>query len=239
MKIRAQSGLTLVELLVVVGVVGVLIALLLPTLAASRAKARRTQCLNNLRQQGIALHGFLTDRHSYPLLWYLRGEDGNSTDHVIHWQQALGAQEGSAAGIWRCPSAQFPADHPSLPYGYNAWGSSFFANWIDLGLGGHTILKKGTYGSLAPAIGDSEIISPAEMVAIADFFSGGDVLTRPVADSVDFNGGAKSRHSSKVNVLFCDGHVRSLPVKRIFWDYSDEGLARWNRDHKPHREQLP
>ena len=49
----------------------------------------------------------------------------------------------------------------------------------------------------------------------------------------------KSRFPArKANVVFCDGHVESPTLQFLFEDTSDAALARWNRDHLPHREKL-
>ena len=63
---RTSRGFTLIELLVVIAIIAVLIALLLPAVQAAREAARRAQCVNNMKQIGLALHNYHSTNDTFP-----------------------------------------------------------------------------------------------------------------------------------------------------------------------------
>lgn len=84
-KSYSRHAFTLVELLVVIGIITILISILIPVLSAARESANRVKCASNLRQIGIAMHNYASDHKRYPSLCLM----GSGVTGYFHNQPSL------------------------------------------------------------------------------------------------------------------------------------------------------
>ncbi len=97
-----RSAFTLIELLVVIAIIGVLIALLLPAVQQAREAARRSQCINNMKQLGLAVHNYEGSIGSLPIAGAIRQFPGTTSYFFggwsVHGRILPYLEQGSAYG---------------------------------------------------------------------------------------------------------------------------------------------
>lgn len=180
-KACPRGGLSLVEVLVVLAVIGLLIALLLPAVSQSREAARRAQCLNNLRQVGVALHNYHDQFKVLPPSVVWGGPPG----------EPLGGGELSVGLFDRVAMGRVPGSEPSRVY----------ANWtlmILAALGEPTLYNKCTF-ELPVNHAENAAVRTAEVSVLkcpSDSFSGsGNRYVRDLAVGAGKNAYARGNYA--------------------------------------------
>ena len=219
MPTQNQKPFSLVELLVVIAIIGILSSLLLPSLGNARKASQRSVCVNNLKQQNVALFLFNDDAEFMPLapigndasqwksqLFSYMGDIGDATD--FH-RAELGE------GAFLCPNSNSAATDLGMKGGY---GYNPYLNYT-----------AGIFGT--ERVTFNEISDPTETVATADNSDNSLVwldawILWPSAGEF----WVSSRHKNGLNLMWVDGHVSQ--EKRVTVLAGKNGMTDyyWMRD---------
>lgn len=224
---KRRDGFTLIELLVVMSIIATLSAMLFPVFAKAKERAKATQCLNNLKQIGMAAMMYMQDNDGNYICTDKRPvPDGNGGTVMDggHWRWIDILYEYTKSyEVMRCPSCTTAKIGWWQGYGQNYY---MFPQTPD------------ENGELHGSINESEIVSPASTILAGETqcmldhcTSGYSIIywieNHQWGDGLGFLGGMPAkRHNNGCNFLFCDGHVKWMKPDdtvqpECMWDIDD------------------
>jgi len=205
---------TLVELLMVIAVIAILAALMLPVLSSAKSKAKRTTCLNNLKQINLAIHVYAGNNDDRlpdtGLGTYITYKE------LIKGDLGLHGPASSSDGIFTCPADTFCFDENTAAYkpnGHHEQADYDYSSYAFDGLNLLTNYPNLAYNGPLHGVGGwqlSSIKNPAKTVLVAEsaaFF--------PYSWHQPAGGQTPCRNDARCMVSFADNHVSYIP---IFWD---------------------
>jgi prepilin-type N-terminal cleavage/methylation domain-containing protein/prepilin-type processing-associated H-X9-DG protein len=237
-----KRAFTLIELLVVVSIIAILAGLLLPALARAKFTAKNAQCINNLRQIGIALQTYVTSHEvapplrigSWPNAKYWSDfldlprtyRPRKSLPFMNVWDDGPG-RTNVLGGVYRCPlideltfkvtiNGGAPADEatePQTTYGYNTWGGDRKNG--RMGLGGYS-LNPAYVGmpTLWPHLANNDVPTrDSAVVNPSRFIAFGDVFNRSTYAPHDAAPGFSGTIAPFVDLIHGTSSMLLVPYK--------------------------
>ena len=215
-SLRTNSrSFTLVELLVVIVIIGLLAGLSFPAISGAMAKAKSSECVNNLRQIGTAINLFASENKGY--LPYATGPNaaGSANSYSFnHWEAPLAVIMGVGTGSVSFPSrasfddakAKHPFNCPACKTGFR----TYTANMHSMGfLPG---------GSAWPRRKIASIVKSSQLILVADDTFGDPAPANSGTDYFDeasYTNRIGIRHGGRANALFGDFHVESITASNL------------------------
>ena len=213
-----RRAFTLVELLVVIAIIGILAALLLPTLARSKALAWRADCVSNMRQLATATQLYWDDYGGDCFKWFY----GNTNNGQVYWFGWLGnGAEGQrpldlSAGVLYpylqgskvrlCPSLNYALAQFKLKANQAVYGYGYNLSLSAAGVNAYR-LKRPTETTLfadAAQVNDFQPPASVSNPMLEEWYY---VSSATNYGAASYYPNGHFRHSQKAEVVFCDGHI--------------------------------
>lgn len=234
-NLSQHRGFTLIELLVVIAIIAILAAILFPVFARARENARRTSCISNLKQMGLAAMQYTQDYdEGLPIALYAVPNGYNYPDgrewyaDTLYWPQMLYPYHKSTQ-VFFCPSSpdRNRVDPRRLNYGANEVVISYSSSPTPIKLA--TIISAATTYMMMDA-SDIRINPQRSESTTGNYYlpglgeAGG---TCPTTIS-DYGDCMRGRHFGGVSVAFADGHVKWLKSSVLRRESLKTGRGAWN-----------